>query len=339
MQFFTSVIKSGFFDWQNLPGGYRYGFNGKEGDDEVKGGGNSYDFGGRIYDPRVGRWLKLDPRASIYPSHSPYVYAANNPVALYDPNGEYIIFVNGEVGQFSGSFGDGHPDRASSSYRSLKFVNRVKKAFDDKHVRYYDGDVGSLPSTRYDAGYTQAKVDFLTIFNSLERDENGKIIESVDMVSHSKGSAWASGFQDGWNEMVNDPEYASQFTDGSGQIGMNLMLAPHQSDYINVETSSTVVVTISHDLDDLSDDDAGSAEGIGDITNIQTDNDQMDVGDTHTIDGFHFEATEAIDAYMEYKSAPAGTDPSQIYAKGVAAVVGASKLLYNRATGKYDDGG
>ena len=29
---------------------YSYGFNGKEKDDEVKGGGNSVDFGSRIYD-------------------------------------------------------------------------------------------------------------------------------------------------------------------------------------------------------------------------------------------------------------------------------------------------
>jgi len=36
---------------------YRYGFNGMEKDDEVKGEGNSLDFGARIYDPRVGRWM------------------------------------------------------------------------------------------------------------------------------------------------------------------------------------------------------------------------------------------------------------------------------------------
>ncbi|MGM0613621.1 MAG: hypothetical protein ACQESM_08945, partial [Bacteroidota bacterium] len=30
---------------------YRFGFNGMEKDDEVKGGGNSYDFGARLYSP------------------------------------------------------------------------------------------------------------------------------------------------------------------------------------------------------------------------------------------------------------------------------------------------
>jgi hypothetical protein len=33
--------------------GYRYGFNGKENDNEVKGEGNQQDYGMRIYDPNT----------------------------------------------------------------------------------------------------------------------------------------------------------------------------------------------------------------------------------------------------------------------------------------------
>lgn len=40
---------------------YRYGFNGKENDNEVKGEGNLQDYGMRIYDPRLGRFLSVDP--------------------------------------------------------------------------------------------------------------------------------------------------------------------------------------------------------------------------------------------------------------------------------------
>ncbi|MBS1735236.1 MAG: hypothetical protein JSS98_01355, partial [Bacteroidetes bacterium] len=36
-------------------GHYRYGFNGKENDNEVKGEGNQQDYGMRFYDPRLGR--------------------------------------------------------------------------------------------------------------------------------------------------------------------------------------------------------------------------------------------------------------------------------------------
>lgn len=72
---------------------YRYGFNGMEQDDEVKAQGNSYDFGARFHDPRVGRFLSLDPKADAFTALSPYAYAANSPVSCIDENGEGPIFV------------------------------------------------------------------------------------------------------------------------------------------------------------------------------------------------------------------------------------------------------
>ncbi len=67
--------------------GYRYGFNGMEKDDEVKGSGNSYDFGARLYDPRLGRWLNRDPLESKYPGISTYAFSYNNPLVFKDPDG------------------------------------------------------------------------------------------------------------------------------------------------------------------------------------------------------------------------------------------------------------
>ena len=70
---------------------YRYGFNGMEKDDEMgKGDGNSYDFGARIYDPRLGRWLAVDPLTKKYPHLSPYNFVTNNPIIFVDPDGRII---------------------------------------------------------------------------------------------------------------------------------------------------------------------------------------------------------------------------------------------------------
>lgn len=66
---------------------YRYGLNGKERDDEIKGNGNSYDFGARLYDSRVGRWLSIDPYAEKFPALSSYVGNGNNPINITDPDG------------------------------------------------------------------------------------------------------------------------------------------------------------------------------------------------------------------------------------------------------------
>ena len=42
-------------------GNYAYGFNGKRMDNEVSGTGNQYDYGFRIYDPRLVRFKSVDP--------------------------------------------------------------------------------------------------------------------------------------------------------------------------------------------------------------------------------------------------------------------------------------
>lgn len=56
-------------------------------DPEMKGSGNSYTTEFRQYDPRLGRWLSLDPLAEQFPHMSPYVAFDDNPVVYTDPEG------------------------------------------------------------------------------------------------------------------------------------------------------------------------------------------------------------------------------------------------------------
>jgi RHS repeat-associated protein len=82
---------------------YKFGFNGKMNDNDVKGLGNKIDYGARVYDPRIGRFLSTDPKASELPEGTPYGYADNSPIALLDVNGEEgepgftIRTVNGNI--------------------------------------------------------------------------------------------------------------------------------------------------------------------------------------------------------------------------------------------------
>ena len=71
--------------------GYRFGFNGMLKDDEIKNvEGSSYDFGARIYDSRVGRFLSLDNFSSKYPHQTPYCFAGNTPIMAIDVNGDSL---------------------------------------------------------------------------------------------------------------------------------------------------------------------------------------------------------------------------------------------------------
>ncbi|WP_264559126.1 RHS repeat-associated core domain-containing protein [Flavobacterium sp. N2270] len=70
---------------------YRYGFNGMEKDDELKGIGNSYDFGARMYDSRIGRWFAPDKKEAKYSNISTYVPFSDNPIFYIDSDGNEFI--------------------------------------------------------------------------------------------------------------------------------------------------------------------------------------------------------------------------------------------------------
>jgi RHS repeat-associated protein len=72
----------------------RYGFNGMERDNErLGGGGSTYDFGSRIYNQSLGRFLSLDILLSKYPGTSPFTYAINHPIIAIDKHGKGPYFV------------------------------------------------------------------------------------------------------------------------------------------------------------------------------------------------------------------------------------------------------
>lgn len=56
-------------------------------DNEIKGEGNQQDYGMRIYDPRLGRFLSVDPITSQYPQLTPYQFASNRPIDGIDLDG------------------------------------------------------------------------------------------------------------------------------------------------------------------------------------------------------------------------------------------------------------
>ena len=81
-QCFTYSISSSFSFFADI-----HTFSAKEKDTET---GLSY-FGSRYYSSDLSIWLSVDPMSDKYPSLSPYVYCANNPIKMVDPNGEEVI--------------------------------------------------------------------------------------------------------------------------------------------------------------------------------------------------------------------------------------------------------
>ncbi|NQY08664.1 MAG: hypothetical protein HRT71_04015, partial [Flavobacteriales bacterium] len=82
-------------------GDYRYGFQGQEKDDEVKGNGNSINFKYRMYDPRIGRFSAVDPLTGKYPYNSPYAFSENRVIDAIELEGLEKVLLFGGNDMFS----------------------------------------------------------------------------------------------------------------------------------------------------------------------------------------------------------------------------------------------
>ena len=102
-----------------------FAFSAKERDVET---GLSY-FGARYCSSELSIWLSVDPMSDKYPSLSPYVYCANNPVKLVDPNGEEVYV--GEYRYYNGQLYDKEgnaftPNEDSFEAKALNSLNSLK---------------------------------------------------------------------------------------------------------------------------------------------------------------------------------------------------------------------
>ena len=123
---------------------YRYGFQGQEMDNELKGRGNSLNYTFRMHDPRVGRFLSLDPLAPQYPHNSPYAFSENRVIDGIDLEGREFSAVKTDKGW--------HIDV------KFKIVNEtetflVTKGFLDKMIYQIEQGIKGFNGTDSDGDY------------------------------------------------------------------------------------------------------------------------------------------------------------------------------------------
>jgi RHS repeat-associated protein len=76
---------------------YRYGFQGQEKDDEIKGEGNSLNYTFRMHDPRIGRFFAADPLEKSFPWNSPYAFSENRLMDAVELEGKEAYFIHGTM--------------------------------------------------------------------------------------------------------------------------------------------------------------------------------------------------------------------------------------------------
>jgi len=163
---------------------YQYAYVGEAycGGSTVSEPGYAY-FGARYYSSGLSVWLSVDPLAGNYPSMSPYMYTAGNPIMLVDPDGMRIGDFYNQKGKYLGT--DGKTDKKNYVVTDKKEIRAIKKA--TRKSKDYSNDVKSkveLP------GYSI-------------RNEMGKAVDRAGKNSFHEEGGVIANMADGSKKVVN----------------------------------------------------------------------------------------------------------------------------------------
>ena len=151
-----------------------YTFSAKEKDPET---GLSY-FGSRYYSSDLSVWLSVDPMAAKYPSLSPYVYCADNPVKLVDPNGDTLKLPPGTSPEFQKQF------KAAIDYLNTNKAGGIASYLHKSKITYYIKETSDNNSgfvTGESTIYWNPNVGVFT--------DNGVVLSPTTVLNHEFGHA------------------------------------------------------------------------------------------------------------------------------------------------------
>jgi RHS repeat-associated protein len=142
----TKIVNRGTYQTAENTG-YRYGFNGQERTDELKGAGNHYTAQFWEYDPRLGRRWNIDP--VVKHDQSGFSALANNPIWFIDPTGADTHFVNKADRDFVLQF----VDKKNKNY-DRRFARKFKRLVKSDKTYHFEGVAAGDPKLQ--AGKTFA---------------------------------------------------------------------------------------------------------------------------------------------------------------------------------------
>jgi RHS repeat-associated protein len=162
--------------------GYRFGYQNMPKENEIYGEGNAYDFGARLYDPRLGRWFKCDPLAMEAPEMSPYAFVRNSPLIHVDPDGKKdiyyltIIDANGQETQLKISVSGRVEVRDYIDGITMigGYPRKQWGVYDVEHRITIDYSSGTRKTTYYGSSYSLVEGSFYTELDAKASDNYKK---------------------------------------------------------------------------------------------------------------------------------------------------------------------
>lgn len=164
---------------------HRFGFNGKENDKEW---GNQLiqDYGFRLYNPAIGKFLSVDPLAPKYPFYSPYHFGGNGPIENIDLDGlEPFRAADGRL-LYRVKKGQGPTQIARDLNQNYAYLSTSIK--DPTHIEIYWEDI------------VETYWNLRTFFKQIDMNDRGdKFLEDYKHLNMNEGDVIDISFWDGFS--------------------------------------------------------------------------------------------------------------------------------------------
>lgn len=157
--------------------GTEFGFNGKREDNEINGEGNSYDYGMRIYDGRLGRFLSVDPIGTAYPELTSYQFAGNTPIWAIDFDGLQPIVGKVNYGDKTVILTSSFENPKEFTLSTVELGDEMKLSF----VSYTGNPKASLKLLDFNSSRSinWSSNDAIRLKNTLKTMYNGKKVAEI----------------------------------------------------------------------------------------------------------------------------------------------------------------
>lgn len=146
---------------------YRVDFNNKETDEETEW----QDYGMRMYDTRLARFMNIDPLTYGYPELTPFQFASNTPICAIDLDGLEMFYATD--GSYIGQIGSSTAVRvcdASETENMKGLISMNHNSIDPKMQEYSKSQAYAKSSN---LGMTNGELNARAFLSTIKQCENG----------------------------------------------------------------------------------------------------------------------------------------------------------------------